>query len=49
MYSEQGGVSPIATGVAGLVGGALIGAGVMAAKKLGEADAAKDDQTKLGV
>ena len=34
--AEHGGVSPVATGIAGLVGGALIGAGVMAAKKLGE-------------
>ena len=31
---EHGGVSPVATGVAGLVGGALIGAGIMASKKL---------------
>jgi hypothetical protein len=29
-----GRVSPIATGVAGLVGGALLGAGVMASRKL---------------
>jgi len=31
----QGRVSPVATGVAGLIGGALIGAGYMASKKLG--------------
>jgi hypothetical protein len=31
-------VSPIATGVAGLVGGALIGAGVLASKKLGSVE-----------
>jgi hydrogenase small subunit len=31
---EQGKVSAVATGVAGLVGGALLGAGVMASKKL---------------
>jgi hydrogenase small subunit len=31
---EHKGISPIATGVAGLVGGALIGAGVLASKKL---------------
>jgi hydrogenase small subunit len=34
IHAEHGGVSPVATGVAGLVGGALIGAGVMASKKL---------------
>jgi hydrogenase small subunit len=32
--AEQGGISPVATGVAGLVGGALLGAGYMASKKL---------------
>jgi len=36
--ADHGGVSPWATGVAGLVGGAALGAGWMAAKKLGEAD-----------
>ena len=34
--ARQGKVSPIATGVAGLVGGALIGAGYVASRKLGE-------------
>ncbi len=34
--SRQGRVSPVATAVAGLVGGALIGAGFMASRKLGE-------------
>jgi hydrogenase small subunit len=32
--ADHGAVSPVATGVAGLVGGALIGAGLMASKKL---------------
>ena len=32
------GISPAAAGVAGLVGGALIGAGYMAAKKVVDAD-----------
>ncbi len=36
--ADHGGVSPWATGVAGLVGGAALGAGWMAAKKLGEVD-----------
>ena len=35
IQAHQGFVSPIATGVAGLVGGALVGAGFMASKKLG--------------
>jgi hydrogenase small subunit len=35
--ADHRGVSPVATGVAGLVGGALIGAGIMAGKKLAEA------------
>ena len=35
IVAEHKGVSPVATGVAGLVGGALIGAGILAAKKLG--------------
>jgi hydrogenase small subunit len=32
--AEQGTISPVATGVAGLIGGALIGAGYVASKKL---------------
>ena len=32
--SEQGGISPVATGITGLVGGAVLGAGYMASKKL---------------
>lgn len=34
IHSPQGRISPIATGVAGLVGGALLGAGFRASKKL---------------
>ncbi len=34
IHADHGGVSPVATGVAGLVGGALVGAGIMASKKL---------------
>jgi hydrogenase small subunit len=33
--AQQGSIAPLATGVAGLIGGALIGAGYMASKKLG--------------
>jgi hydrogenase small subunit len=33
--AEQGTVSPIATGIAGVIGGALVGAGFMASRKLG--------------
>jgi len=36
--AAQGNVSAIATGLAGVVGGALVGAGYMASKKLGDAD-----------
>jgi hydrogenase small subunit len=36
--ADHRGVSPVATGVAGLVGGALIGAGIMAGKKLAGQD-----------
>ena len=35
IYTPQGNVSPVAAGVAGLIGGVLIGAGYMASKKLG--------------
>jgi hydrogenase small subunit len=38
IFAEHAGISPVATGVAGLVGGALLGAGVMAAKKLSATD-----------
>lgn len=36
--APQGGIAPVATGVAGLIGGALLGAGYMASKKLGGPD-----------
>jgi hydrogenase small subunit len=35
--AEQGSISPLATGVAGVIGGALLGAGYMASRKLGQA------------
>jgi hydrogenase small subunit len=38
IVAESKGISPIATGVAGLVGGALIGAGLMASKKFSAAE-----------
>ena len=38
IFADHKGISPVATGVAGLVGGALLGAGVMAAKKLSTTD-----------
>ena len=40
IHAQQGNASAIGAGVAGVVGGALIGAGWMASKKLGDADAA---------
>lgn len=36
VHAQQGGASAVAAGVAGLVGGALLGGGWMAARKLGE-------------
>ena len=36
IHAAQGRISPIATGVAGVIGGALIGAGLVASRKLGE-------------
>jgi len=35
--ADQGRISPVATGVAGVIGGALIGAGYVASKRLGNA------------
>jgi hydrogenase small subunit len=36
IYAEHKGISPAATGVAGLVGGALVGAGLIASRKMNE-------------
>ncbi|MGH9141960.1 MAG: hydrogenase 2 small subunit, partial [Thermoanaerobaculia bacterium] len=38
VYAEHKGMSPAATGIAGLVGGALIGAGLVASRKMGGGD-----------
>jgi hydrogenase small subunit len=35
IHANRGGVNPVATGVAGVVGGALVGAGYMASRRLG--------------
>jgi len=43
IYTAQGNISPVATGVAGLIGGALIGAGFMASRKLGSAGDAESE------
>ncbi len=42
IVAEHDKVTPIATGVAGLVGGALLGAGFMASRKLGRQDATSE-------
>lgn len=42
LYPEHKPVSPVATGVAGVVGGALIGAAFIGAKKLGEVDSSAE-------
>jgi len=44
IFAEHAGVSPIATGVGGLVGGALIGAGILASRKLSESTPSNDGQ-----
>ena len=36
VWAEHKGISPIATGVAGAIGGALIGGGIIASRKLNE-------------
>jgi hydrogenase small subunit len=48
--AEQGSISPVATGVAGAIGGALIGAGYIASRKLGSDSTpeADDDKTAGG-
>jgi hydrogenase small subunit len=42
IHAEQGRISPAATAVAGVIGGALLGAGYVASRKLDGANAAKD-------
>ncbi len=46
IYAAQGHVAPLATGVAGLVGGALIGAGYVASKRLAAADRAGHEEER---
>jgi hydrogenase small subunit len=43
IVAEHEKVSPVATGVAGLVGGALLGAGYMASRKLGQGEGPKGE------
>jgi hydrogenase small subunit len=43
LHADHGGVSPVATGLVGLVGGGLIGAGLVAAKKLTDADKGQEE------
>lgn len=43
--APQGGVSPVATAVAGLIGGALIGAGYVASRKLGPPNDTAGEET----
>lgn len=44
IVAEHPGISPLATGAAGLIGGALIGAGVMASRSLAAHDNGKGDK-----
>ncbi|HVZ20902.1 MAG TPA: hydrogenase small subunit [Vicinamibacterales bacterium] len=50
IHAKEGTISPLATGVAGIIGGALVGGGYIASKKL-DADEAPllPDSTKKGV
>jgi hydrogenase small subunit len=48
LHAPMGKVAPIATGVAGLVGGALLGAGWAAGKKLGVTEETKDKPKEPG-
>jgi hydrogenase small subunit len=43
IHAHQGLVSPVATGLVGLVGGALVGAGFVASRKLGQTPPAGED------
>ena len=51
IHAEQGGISPVATAVAGVIGGALLGAGLVASRKIDKAEADADTlpDTKQGV
>jgi hydrogenase small subunit len=44
IVAEHTGISPLATGLGGVIGGAIIGAGVIASRKLGEADQSSDSK-----
>jgi hydrogenase small subunit len=46
IHAPQGSFSPAATAVAGLIGGALVGAGVMASRRLDHADGLQDGRAK---
>jgi len=48
LHAQQGRVGVVAAGVAGLAGGALIGAGLVAARKLGESPGGGKDAGKEG-
>lgn len=46
IFAEDGGISPLATGVAGVIGGALVGVGWLASKKLGNGGGDEPAQPK---
>jgi hydrogenase small subunit len=48
LHAPMGKVAPIATGVAGLIGGALLGAGWVASRKLGVTEETKDKPKEPG-
>ena len=48
IYTAQGHISPIATGVAGLIGGALVGAGIAVSRKLGSEESKEEAAVMAG-
>jgi hydrogenase small subunit len=42
VYAEHKGISPVATGLAGIVGGAIVGAGILASKKFDDVDSKEE-------
>ena len=46
LHPDRGPVSPVATGLVGLIGGGLIGAGIVASKKLTDADKGQERRAR---
>jgi hypothetical protein len=46
VHAEQGRISPAATAVAGIIGGAVLGAGYVASRRIDDADKTEDRSQK---